>query len=89
MIVQFLGFLDFFSGVLLLALQFHHWTALGIWFGLYLIVKGITFASNIVSVMDILSGVMLILAAGGYTFPLAWVFVLWLLQKGFFSFFSS
>ena len=89
MIVRLLGFLDFFSGLLLLILQFHHWTALGLWFGLYLLVKGIVFISNVVSMMDILAGIMMILAAGGYTFPFTWVFVLWLLQKGFFSLFSS
>jgi len=39
-------------------------------------------------VMDLLAAIVLLLASQGHYFFFTWVFVLWLLQKGFFSFFS-
>ena len=89
MIVQFLGLLDLFAGFWLLLLTFDIGMSLGLVLGFYLLIKGIVFASDIVSFMDILAGLSILLAAYGYTFPFTWIFVLWLLQKGFFSFFSS
>ena len=88
MIVRFLGIMDLFAGVMLFLLRFSFGEGVGGWLGIYLIVKGIVFISNFVSVMDILAGIMMVLAANDLYFSFTWIFVLWLLQKGFFSFFS-
>ena len=88
MIVQFLGLMDIFAGAILLLLKFGVGETIGMGIGLYLLAKGIVFIYDAVSVMDILAGIVMILAVMGHYYFFDWVFVLWLLQKGFFSFFS-
>lgn len=89
MIVQLLGLVDLFAGVLLFLLRFDLLSTLGVVVGIYLILKGVVFLSNVVSLMDLLAGIVMILASQGYFFIFTWIFVLWLLQKGFFSLFAS
>ena len=88
MLVKLLGIVDLFAGVVLLLLRFGFGTDVALWLGIYLMVKGVVFIANVVSMMDILAGIMMVLAAFDFYFSFTWVFVLWLLQKGFFSFFS-
>ena len=88
MIVRLLGFLDLLAGITLFLLRYHIGETLGLVIGLFLLAKGVVFIMNVVSIMDILAGLVIILATQGHYFFFTWIFVLWLLQKGFFSFFS-
>lgn len=86
MIIQLLGLLDVFAGLWLGLLTLGVGSTVGFVLGVYVLVKGVIFISDVVSFMDILAGITLLLAASGHTFSFTWIFVVWLLQKGFFSF---
>lgn len=84
-LIRLLGLLDFIAAAALFIMKYHILASFGVILGLYLIIKGVIFFST-VSIVDILAGVMLILAALGTYMPFNWIFVLWLAQKSIFSF---
>lgn len=88
MILFALGLLDLAAGIVLLLAKFSLFFKLGIFLGIFLIVKGLIFIKSISSIIDIISGIVLLLLVYGYGVPFYWLFSLWLIQKGFFSFFS-
>lgn len=88
MIIRLLGFMDLFAGITLFLMKFQIVESLGLILGLFILAKALVFISDVVSVMDLLAAFALILASQGHYYFLTWIFVLWLMQKGFFSFFS-
>lgn len=88
MFVKILGVLDLLSSVSIILLQFNLlvWN-LAFGFATYMIVKGFIFRDSITSVLDIASGVYMILMFIGLKWWLAYFFAGYLLQKGLFSLF--
>ena len=52
---------------------------------IYLIVKGIIFISDIASIIDLITGIYLVLIILGIHSSFSAIFVIWLVQKGIFS----
>lgn len=88
MIVRLLGFMDLLAGITLFFMKFQIAESLGLVLGLFLLAKALAFITDVVSVMDLLAAIALLFASQGHYSFITWIFVLWLLQKGFFSFFS-
>lgn len=88
MLVRLLGFMDLVAGMVLFLMKFQVAESWGVVIGLFLLAKALVFITDVVSVMDLLAAIVLLLASQGYYYFFTWIFVLWLLQKGFFSFFS-
>jgi hypothetical protein len=88
MILVLLGLLDIIAGITLMFLLYGIGASIGLTLGILITIKGVIFFHSVVSIIDVLAGLFLIIAALGYVVPFTWVFALWLLQKGFFSFFS-
>jgi hypothetical protein len=89
MIIWILGLLDLAAGGLLLLARFGIAGSLTFYIGLFVIIKALLFFDKISSILDIVGGCVLILMAlyglEIYNF-LLWLFVLWFIQKGIFSF---
>lgn len=88
-LVKLFGFLDFMSAFHLILLKWGLWNGEIAWIvaGLLLIKSAVFMTMNdVVSVVDFLAVVALVLALIGYYTPFNWIFILWLLQKSFFSF---
>lgn len=82
---KLLGILDLVSTVWLVLLQYATLPVTVSWvLGLYLIIKAVTFR-DLSSMIDGISGVLLLFAAYGHTSFLTTLAVLWLLQKGIIS----
>jgi len=89
MIVRLLGVLDFLSGIIMVLLHFGiiPWNvAFG--FALYLILKGIVFKSDFMSLFDLLMGVYMILMLFGIRTFITYIFAGYSLYKLFVSMFS-
>lgn len=84
LLIKLFGLLDFVAAALLLVMRYDVGLIAGVIFGIYLIAKGVIFFSK-VSMVDILAGLMMVFAGFGSYMPFNWLFVLWLLQKSFFS----
>lgn len=88
MILKLMGFLDFLGAIFLLLLQFD---IINPFFrpmfviGLYLIGKGILFRGDFVSIIDFFSGIYFFLAFLGLRTFIAYLIILFLLQKAYFS----
>jgi hypothetical protein len=82
-----LGALDFSAAVILFLLKFFPSLKLpAIALALLIIIKSIIYFFDIASIVDIIAGIIIIVAAFGY-YPLAtYAIVIWLLQKGIRSF---
>ncbi len=85
MILKLFGILDIIAGVVLALTYFGIGDGAGVFFGIYLIGKGLMFINNIVSIIDIIAGVALLITVFYGESVFIWIFVLWLIQKGFFS----
>ena len=86
MIIYALGLLDLLAGISLILLKFKI-DFLGVFFALYLIIKGVVFFRNIVSLIDLASGIVFFIALYGYYNIAMYVAAIWILQKGIISFF--
>ena len=88
MLIYLFAIMDFVAGILLILFSFN--IAIGgntNWiFGIYLITKGVIFIKSITSLLDIVSGILIILAIYGIVNTLTWIAAFWLLQKAFVSF---
>jgi hypothetical protein len=82
-----LGILDFLAGISLVFLKFGLLENIALILGIYLIVKSIIFIKSLASIFDLISGILIVLAAHGMFFPFTWLVAVWLLQKGIFSLF--
>lgn len=88
MIVKLMGFLDFLGAIFLLLLQFeiiNPFFRPMVAIGIYLIGKGILFRGDFPSIIDFFSGIYFFLAFFGLRTFIAYIIVLFLLQKAFFS----
>ena len=89
MIVRLLGILDVYVGLLLVLASFGVQGPLAMLAIVLLLIKSLVFFGGILSVLDVLGGLMLLtmLLVEIAVYPLVlWLFVLWFLQKGLFSF---
>ena len=86
MLLKMFGLVDLLAALSLFLLQWD----IGRTFGLVIIsiflLKSIVFFYDIASVLDLLTVLFFILALLGVYVFFSWVFILWLLQKAFFSF---
>lgn len=82
-----LGLMDILTGISLGLSYFGYFKEIGLIFALYLLIKSIIFIKGFASWVDLLTVIVFLLVIyGGYGLWV-WIFVLWLLQKGIFSFF--
>ncbi len=91
MIVRLLGILDVYVGLLLVLASFGVQGPLAMLAIVLLLIKSLVFFGGLLSFLDIFGGLMLLfmLLAGISVYPLVlWLFVIWFLQKGLFSFLS-
>ena len=79
------GLLDFVTGLTLIFMYFNLLKVVGSILAIYLIIKGLLFIKNIVSMIDIICGIFILFASLGYFYYLDWVVVVWMIQKGVFS----
>ena len=86
---KILGMMDIFSGLLILILKFGFFQDIGLIFALYLAVKSMIFIKDFASVIDLVTALFFFLAAVGFYFSFTWIFSIWLLQKGIFTFISN
>lgn len=84
MVVKLFGLLDIIAGIILVYLSFNN-SSLASFFVIYLLLKGLLFYGGFASIMDILAGIFIGLAAMGNFYSLSWLFVIWLIQKGILS----
>jgi len=89
MVVFILGLLDILAACSFLFLKFGFMESFAVFFMFFLIIKGVLFIKNIVSILDIVCGVFLILAYFDVFNIVSWICFVWLLQKGVFSLFTS
>lgn len=87
MIIYLFGIMDFLSGILLIlaSFNFHIWNFSWI-FAAYLIIKGLIFIKSFTSLIDIVCGILIVLAVYDIVNFLTWIAAFWLFQKSFFSF---
>jgi|TARA_Y100000034_G_scaffold136972_1_gene217787 hypothetical protein len=79
--------MDLISGVLLILFSLDMDPGKIAWtFAIYLIVKGIIFIKALSSLLDVASGILIILAIFGIVNMLTLLAAVWILQKVFFSF---
>ena len=86
-VMEFLGFMDFLAAVVLILLRFDMAQGFGIFFGIFLLIKGLIFIKSLAGILDILAGIIMLLAAYGHISFLTVLAVVWLLQKSLFSLF--
>ncbi len=89
MIVQLFGMLDVYIGLLLVLANFGVSGPFVMIAIVLLLIKSLVFFGGMLSFLDIFGGLMLLamLLVGISVYPLVlWLFVLWFLQKGLFSF---
>jgi len=89
MLVWFFTILDFFVILIVFLAQigvYSHWR-LFIVGAAYLILKGIAFKGEILSLIDLIGGVYLLIMALGATWFISWLLILWLAYKIFLVFF--
>ena len=85
MIIKILGLLDIISGVFLGLGYFGFFKEVALVFAFYLLVKSIIFIKGFASIVDLITAVVFFLVIYGINGAWVWIFVLWLLQKGFIS----
>jgi len=88
MIVKLFGLLDLFSAILLIFLKYSIGKSIAYFFIGYLIIKGLLFFGDFSSIMDIISGIFMLLATQDIFIFITWILVFFLLQKSFFSLIS-
>jgi hypothetical protein len=88
MLVKLLGLLDFLAGIFIIFARWNIGSQIGLVLAILLIIKSLAFITWKVSYIDLLSGVILLLASTGHYFFFSWIFAIWLFQKSFFSLLS-
>lgn len=86
-LIKLLGFLDVLAAINLILIKFS-FDSLAILFSIYLIIKGLVYIKDLISIVDIICGVVILMAFYGYYNIFTWLVVLWLLQKGIVSLLS-
>lgn len=89
MIIYLFGLLDILAGISLLLLKFNV-DFYGLIFASYLVVKGIIFLRYLVSIADIIAGLTFFYAIyTGHFNIVSYIVIIWLIQKGVFSFMKA
>lgn len=86
MIVKLFGILDFISAITLLGLQFNALDVLAIPMIVYLLVKGIIFIKDPLSIIEIIIAIYTIILLTGIKTHLTYLFIVYLLYKAVISF---
>ncbi len=86
MILWILGLLDILSGIFFGLSYFGFFKEITVIFAIYLLIKSIIFIKGFASWIDIITAIIMFLVIYGLHDIWIWIFVMWLLQKGFFSF---
>ncbi|MBS3156993.1 hypothetical protein J4442_02355 [Candidatus Woesearchaeota archaeon] len=87
MIVKFLGVMDIIVGIAFILAQWSFGYHIGLILAIYVIIKALIFITDFASIIDLIGGIYLLLIIFGVHQIFAVVFLLWFLQKGFFSLF--
>ncbi len=88
MIVKLFGLIDLFAALIFILVQWDIGIKWAIIMAIYLIVKSIIFIADIASIIDLITGIYLVLVILGVHSAFSAIFIIWLLQKGFFSIIS-
>jgi hypothetical protein len=88
MVVKILGWADLMAALSILLLKFGVAPQLAFAAALYEIIKGGIFIKSITSIIDIIAGILILIAFYGYFNFLTWIAAIWLTQKGIISLFS-
>tara|TARA_Y100000034_G_C6639049_1_gene279273 strand:- start:66 stop:380 length:315 start_codon:yes stop_codon:yes gene_type:complete len=83
--LKLLGILDLLTVAFYILVGLGVGSKIGIIFGAYLIIKSLIFITDWVSWIDLLAGVYLFLVIYDVHSAFSFLFILWLLQKSFFS----
>lgn len=87
LLMKLFGLLDLTAAIVLFIMKFDVALTLGMIMGIYLLIKGVIFFSA-ASLVDITTGILMLVASYGTYLPFNWIFCLWLLQKSFFSMYA-
>ncbi len=87
MIVKALGIMDLLVGIAFILAQWSFGYYIGLVLAIYVIIKALIFITDFASIIDLIGGIYLLLIIFGIHQIFAVVFLLWFLQKGFFSLF--
>lgn len=85
MIVKLLGIVDLLAAIMMITARFDILLPVAVVLAICLIIKGIIFFSPITGVLDILSGLYLFLIILDISSGFSLIFIVWLVQKSFFS----
>jgi len=88
MIVKLFGLMDLFAALIFILAQWNIGIKWGVILAIYLIVKSIIFIADIASIIDLITGIYLVLVILNIHSAFSAIFIIWLLQKGFFSLLS-
>jgi len=83
--LKLLGILDLAAAIFFVLIQWDVGLGIASFFAGYLVVKSLIFISDWVSWIDLISGLYMFLAIYDLHSAFSFIFVLWLLQKSFFS----
>lgn len=83
--IKVFGVLDLIAAIIFVLVQWGIGVKIGFFVAAYLIIKSLMFIGDIASIVDLIAGVYLVLVLLGVHSAFSVVFVLWLLQKAFFS----
>ena len=86
MIVKLFGILDLVSAIVLFGLQFNFLESLAIPMIIYLLVKGVMFIKDPLSIIEIVIALYAIVLLIGIKTHLTYLFIVYLLYKSFISF---
>ncbi len=85
--LKLLGALDLIAVVFFILAQWGVGLSVAPFFAFYIIIKSLLFFGNWASFVDLLSGGYMLLVIYGVHSAFSLIFILWLLQKSFFSLF--
>ncbi len=83
--LRIFGVLDIIAAISLVFVSWGFGNNVALIFAVYLIIKGLLFLTSFISWLDLMMGVVIILAVFGYVGIISWISFVLLIQKGFFS----
>lgn len=87
MIVKLFGIMDLVAAAVFILVQWGFGANFALFVALYLILKSLLFLPDFASVIDLIAGIYLILVIYNIHDIFSTIFIIWLLQKSFFSLF--
>ena len=83
--LKLLGILDLIAAVFFILAQWSIGLAVAPFLAFYIIIKSVLFLGNWASIVDLLSGIYMLLVVYDIHSAFSLIFIIWLLQKSFFS----